>query len=274
MGWLVQAEAPPGALLRKLWFAVTQGQSTSEDLAFYFVHWFTDLAGAEPFPLEGCEKFVLKFPQAVLNQFLGSFSIIVNLSVTRKEAQVLEDYLVWRWTNHVPDLGPVPAGPGSIAKMRLILMAQGDSQAILDAFANLPEEDQEVLGAEMALTGCKGQAYMRDPQPEHGPAFLMYYGPALMQNAGKTDPRRALLLLAQIYRETRLLWPLTVEAANDSVTVRIDSLKEQTTIVQPAAGTFWAIKRLNDRESAVQAVNIKSVNDMNWNLHRMLSIPE
>ena len=32
------------------------------DVAFYFVHWFADLAGAEASPLTGCEKFVLKFP--------------------------------------------------------------------------------------------------------------------------------------------------------------------------------------------------------------------
>ena len=36
------------------------------DVAFYFVHWLTDLAGAEPSPLGGAEKLVLKFPHAVL----------------------------------------------------------------------------------------------------------------------------------------------------------------------------------------------------------------
>ena len=41
------------------------------DVAFYFVHWFADLAGAEASPLTGCEKFVLKFPLHL--GFVGSF---------------------------------------------------------------------------------------------------------------------------------------------------------------------------------------------------------
>ncbi|CAK0852907.1 unnamed protein product [Prorocentrum cordatum] len=53
MGWLVQAEAPPGALLRKFKQVVSAGQAKPEDVAFYFTHWFTDLAGAEPHPQDG-----------------------------------------------------------------------------------------------------------------------------------------------------------------------------------------------------------------------------
>ncbi|CAK0871299.1 unnamed protein product, partial [Prorocentrum cordatum] len=65
MGWLVQAEAPPGALFQKFKDMIMSGQVSGCDVAFYFVHWLTDLAGAEPCPQEGCEKFVLKFPQKV-----------------------------------------------------------------------------------------------------------------------------------------------------------------------------------------------------------------
>ena len=46
------------------------------DVAFYFVHWLTDLAGAEPSPLGGAEKFVLKFPHAVRGRTLAQFSIL------------------------------------------------------------------------------------------------------------------------------------------------------------------------------------------------------
>ena len=46
------------------------------DVAFYFVHWLTDLAGAEPSPLGGAEKFVLKFPHAVRGRMLAQFSIL------------------------------------------------------------------------------------------------------------------------------------------------------------------------------------------------------
>ena len=61
-GWLVQAEAPPGALFGKFKAAIATDGVAASDVAFYFVHWLTDLAGAVPSPLEGSEKFVLKFP--------------------------------------------------------------------------------------------------------------------------------------------------------------------------------------------------------------------
>ena len=44
-GWLVQGEAPPSALFAKFKFVMrTEGVSPA-DVAFYFVHWLTDLAG-------------------------------------------------------------------------------------------------------------------------------------------------------------------------------------------------------------------------------------
>ena len=45
-------------------------------IAFYFVHWITDLGGAEPTPLRGAEKFVLKFPQPVLRTIVASMPIV------------------------------------------------------------------------------------------------------------------------------------------------------------------------------------------------------
>merc|ERR1719253_470189 len=94
MGWLVQAEAPPGALFSKFREVIRSGEARPDDIAFYFTHWLTDLAGAEPCPQEGCEKFVLKFPMKVLASFLNSFSIVQQLS-ERSQTAVLEDYLEW-----------------------------------------------------------------------------------------------------------------------------------------------------------------------------------
>ena len=65
-GWLVQAEAPPKALFGQFKAVIKSGGAADCDIAFYFVHWLTDLAGAIPSPLEGSEKFVLKFPHPVL----------------------------------------------------------------------------------------------------------------------------------------------------------------------------------------------------------------
>lgn len=66
-----------------------------QDIAFYFTHWLTDLAGAEPTPLHGCEKFVLKFPHAVLISFVRSFGVLDKLAV-QSETEVTENYLVNR----------------------------------------------------------------------------------------------------------------------------------------------------------------------------------
>ena len=49
-GWLVQAEAPPGILFSPFKALIDQGDVASSDIAFYFVHWLTDLAGAEGRP--------------------------------------------------------------------------------------------------------------------------------------------------------------------------------------------------------------------------------
>ena len=46
-GWLVRAEAPPGILFSKFKHHIGCSNIVSADIAFYFVHWLTDLAGAE-----------------------------------------------------------------------------------------------------------------------------------------------------------------------------------------------------------------------------------
>ncbi|CAK8988369.1 unnamed protein product, partial [Durusdinium trenchii] len=81
MGWLVQGEAHPGALFRAFRQVILERpkETSSKDVAFYFVHWFADLAGAEASPLTGCEKFVLKFPLHVLSSFIDSFPVVWKL---------------------------------------------------------------------------------------------------------------------------------------------------------------------------------------------------
>ena len=119
-GWLVQAEAPPGMLLRNFKRLIERGGVSAADVAFYFVHWLTDLAGAEGAPLAGAEKFVLKFPHAVLNSFFRSFPIIQQLS-TLTETELMERFLVEWWP---AALGHVPSGPEAVALMRLVLQVQ------------------------------------------------------------------------------------------------------------------------------------------------------
>jgi hypothetical protein len=142
-------------------------------VAFYFVHWLTDLAGAEPSPLGGAEKFVLKFPHAVLDSFIRSFAVLNELAV-KTETAVMEDYLVRTWCELAPSsptMGPAPSDEDGIALMRLALQAQTpDKQtAVLQAYHLLPREDKVVLRAEMARTGIPGQVRHRpsDSGPQH-----------------------------------------------------------------------------------------------------------
>jgi hypothetical protein len=278
MGWLVQAEAPPGALFRKFKRVIMSGQASPRELAFYFTHWFTDLAGAEPFPQEGCEKFVLKFPKNVLNQFLLSFSIVQNISVDgATETKVYEDYLQWRWDNHKPSLGMAPTGKGSIAKMRLVIMAQGDSKAVVNAFDRLPIEDQEVLSTEMSNVDLWNQSWTRETSDVRGPSILVYYAPALMQKAGKQDPYGALRLLADVFRQARSLWPLNETQGSWWVSVRVDQLKELTVreIRENNPSKVWVLTKLTSREGAVQRMSLNETKRGDWHAsHRVIASTE
>lgn len=60
-----------------------------------------------------------------------------------------------------------------------------------------------------------------------GPAFLVYYAPALVRNLSPAASLAALRTLAEVYRRARQLWPLRPSTDNaHAVTIRIDLLKE------------------------------------------------
>eukprot|EP00928_Gymnodinium_smaydae_P036282 TRINITY_DN25380_c0_g1_i1.p1 TRINITY_DN25380_c0_g1~~TRINITY_DN25380_c0_g1_i1.p1 ORF type:complete len:1280 (+),score=181.68 TRINITY_DN25380_c0_g1_i1:105-3944(+) len=276
MGWLVQAEAPPGALFRNFKSVIQKGAAPSADVTMYFVHWFADLAGAEPCPLHGCNKFVLRFPHRVLSQFLDSFSIVQQLGTSSSETQVLEDYYAWRWRNSQPSLGSEPQGEGAIAQMRLVMMAQGDSQAILKEFNELSSEEKRILSEEMAMTGRAGQKFQRDPGSGKGPAFLVYYGPALMQKAGKSNPGVALRILVEVYHQARKLWPSSSDNAEQNVIIRIDAIKdlECRAIVSPDSTYAWVLTRTSNKDGTVKLVEVSALPDMDQSLNLVLQFSQ
>jgi len=197
----------------------------------------------------------------VLERFVESFAIVQNLSQAKTETQVFEEYLLWRWNKHDPSLGFPPTGKGAVAKMRLVLMAQGDSAQLLESVNGLGNDDKAVLFQEMAVTGCKEQSYAREPIAESGgkgPAILVYYGPALLQKAGKKDPKSCLQILAEVYRQARFLWPLTSEHADMTVTVRIDALKELDVerMRSPPAGYSFVLVRNSSVDAVVQMLAV------------------
>lgn len=268
-GWLVQGEAPPSALFAKFKLVMrTEGVSPA-DVAFYFVHWLTDLAGAEPSPLGGAEKLVLKFPHEVLDSFVKSFSVINELAINT-ETRVMEAYLVRTWAEleaRVPALGPVPSSPEGIALMRLVLQAQTPEKqlAIVDAWRQLVADDREVLMCEMARTGIHNQFFERAPpfDTSLGPSFLVYYSPAFLRKLAPAEGLSALVMLAEIYRRARKLWPLRPTESNDhAVTIRIDQIKElkaETIHAAHAEGETWLLCRKNGLEGVVEKHPVESV---------------
>jgi hypothetical protein len=182
-GWLVQAEAPPGAIFTRLKQSLKNMDSKARkrDVALYFVHWITDLAGAEPTPLGGCEKFVMKFPLPVLNSFLRSFKVVTQIA-SRTETEVMEEYLKMRWQEHIPSLGPPPKGKDALLKLRLLCMAQANFAPILQAVPNLPAADLDVLCTEMSRTSSESQSFSAALVPAEvrsspqGPCFLVFRG--------------------------------------------------------------------------------------------------
>jgi len=232
------------------------------DVSMYFAHWLTDLAGAEPTPLRGSEKFVLRFPHPVLHLFISSFSL-VNELVNKTETEVFEAFLMRKWEELQSVLGPLPSGKHAIALLRLILQVQHLplQQRTITAFDQLARDDQEVLSTEMALTGCIGngskpQAYRCDPRLQQGgPVFLVYYSPAFLRIAARSDISSGLRMMAEIYRQARSLWPFSEGASLDHVTIRIDQMKEHTPshIMEGHWwGEGWLLVRHNDREAIVE----------------------
>ena len=121
----MQAEAPPGALFSRFKEILSSEGFRSSDVGFYFVHWLTDLAGAEPTPCCGSHKFVLRFPHDVFHSFIASFSVVGQLA-HQSETAVFEEYLACRWEElrrEIAQLGPPPKGPHAIALMRLVVQA-------------------------------------------------------------------------------------------------------------------------------------------------------
>ncbi|CAE7300309.1 DEGP1 [Symbiodinium sp. CCMP2592] len=178
----------------------------------------------------------------------------------KTETEVFEEYLVWRWGNMEQRLGPAPTGSGAIAKMRLVLMAQGDNQEVLRQFSRLKKADQQVLSQELAITGCLNQKFKRDSYKDAGgPAILVYYAPALMQKAGKQDPAGALIVMAEIFRQARSLWPLSKnqEDCDKTILVRIDVLKEMqvSAILEPRPDINYVLCRVSSQDAQVKIVS-------------------
>merc|ERR1712190_709405 len=151
---MVQAEAPPGKLFRNFKEVIRAGHASSMDVAFYVVHWLTDLAGAVPVPLAGSQKFTVQFPPLVLTAFLKSFAVVKQLA-DKSETQIYEEYLKRRWNDEIDPMS-VTLGTKSeevVCRYRLLCMAQSAAIPTLEAFGKLTDGTRSALSREMSKTG-------------------------------------------------------------------------------------------------------------------------
>ena len=139
-------------------------------------------------------------------------------------------------------------------------------KAVVEAWRALAAQDRATLAFEMALTGVGGQIYQSCAANRNtlgvGPAFLVYYSPAFLRNAARTNCVAGLQMLAEVYRQARVLWPSSEAAANSWVTLRIDQIKElapEHIMDGHAYGEAWVLKRSNPQEATVASHPLYSI---------------
>lgn len=268
-GWFVQAETPPGVMLSRFKSAMSAGVRQAE-VALYFFHWITDLAGAQATPLGGAEKFVLKFPHAVLTSFLWSIPYLSNL-IEQTETAVVEDYLAARWKQHTPDL-PVPSDSAAVARMRLLVMSQGQRE-VLDLYKKMSRLDQLILAQELQRTGIDGQSYTCN-MSSGGPALFLYYGPALLQRnvTNLKDLDTAIRLMVQTFKAARQMWPVRKELESTTVSIQVGELKSMPILDVLRGKTqevesesfpgVWVLMKQNAVEGVVRLFSLSELNEI------------
>ena len=114
--------------------------------------------------------------------------------------------------------------------MRLVTQVQylPFQQNLVQKFRELSTDDADVLCRELSLTGCPGQEYEAYKPTQGGPVFLVYYSPAFLRTAARSDILSGLRMLADIYRQARSLWPFEASKGKEHVTIRIDQIKEHS----------------------------------------------
>ena len=94
-----------------------------------------------------------------------------------------------------------------------------------------------------------------------GPVFLVYYGPALIRAFALQNARGALVLLSEVYRAARVLWPLT-GSADVHVLVSVAELLAPSAAAVfdcTASGTCWVLVRTDASSGEVQS---RSIHDL------------
>jgi hypothetical protein len=197
-------------------------------------------------------------------QFVDSFNVVQQLA-TVPPSELLQSYLVQSWPASLSSPPPCK-GPYAVALLRLIVQAQHEAaqSALLEAFPKLPADDRNVLGTEMAYSGVANEGYSLTPDARGGPAVLIYYSPAFLQHLADENGHVALLVLADVYRAARALYPLesSAEAEARTVTVHVGAIKGQSAAALAsvhAKGGCWRVVRKSATDAIVEQVDLSSL---------------
>ena len=98
--------------------------------------------------MRGAEKFVLRFPHAVLGAFVRSFSVVQRLAEKTATA-LMQDFLMEWWPPQLPKAKLDPSSGDEVALMRLVTQAQMPpiQHSVAAAYSNLPSAQRSLLAA-------------------------------------------------------------------------------------------------------------------------------
>jgi len=278
-GWLVQSEAPPGAVFGSLKEHIAATHASRHEVSLFLVASLARFANSRP--LRGLEVFYLRFPQHVLRKYIRSFRVSRLLAV-RSATQVYERHLELCYGIDVEGMPKFDERPSvtkryckifpAIALMRLSLHVQSPSERaqLLEAYACLPPQARSVLEEEMSATGIPGEAF-EDTQASGRsaplPAIILHRSPQFVRHMTKSGAGLAALgILAEIYRVAREMWPRSSAShenlADYNVTVQMGELVECASAADIVAVHFssrkmgwYLIQQDDEREAKVEQLS-------------------
>jgi len=119
----------------------------------------------------------------------------------------------------------------------------------------------------MARTGSPSQRFLRSLS-DGGPAFLVYYGPALLQRCSTLEEMtKAVTALAAVYQAGRRLWSESSEAKPPTVQLEIGQLKSMSidlalSGLEEPDRNVWILRKLNEQEASMELVAAVRLNDL------------
>merc|ERR1712228_791010 len=81
------------------------------------------------------------------------------------------------------------------------------------------------------------------------------------------------MILAEVFRQARLIWPATEGSVDNTVVVRVDVIKELQVpaIRSPATGCCFVLAKTSGRDAAVKILEMSQFEDTDWSQTKVLN---